>query len=142
MPTTPRRDQLAALAEQAPDGSLFMLNLLEFRDRANYADGRDEDITGAEAYGRYGRAVARMIHDLGGRIVWSGDPNVMIIGEGEPEWDQVVVVEYPSLDAFTAMTTSEEYQEIHVHREAGLEHQLLINCLAPAQPAPLRPPPS
>ncbi len=133
MPIAPRPEQLTDLLERAPDGPIHMLNLLKFRERAEYPDGRDDDVSGAEAYARYGAAVTRMIEALGGRVVWSGSPSVLVIGDGEPEWDQVAVVEYPSLEAFVSMTSSEEYQAIHVHREAGLEHQLLVNCLTPDQ---------
>ena len=38
----------------------------------------------------------------------------------------VGLVEYPSLQAFQAMLTTPEYQEIAVHREAGLAGQLNI----------------
>ena len=133
MPISPRPDQIRKLIQRAPDGPLYMLNLLKFRKQAKYADGRKSDLSGAQAYGLYGAAVEEIISGLGGRFVWAGVPNVIVIGDGEPEWDQVVIVEYPSLQAFQGMTASAEYQAIHVHREAGLEHQLLINCLSAAQ---------
>ncbi len=137
MPISPRPDQLEALRDKAPDGKLYMLNLLKFRDRAQYPDGRPSELSGREAYGLYGQAVGEIIAGLGGRLVWAGVPNVLIIGDGDLQWDQVAIVEYPSLEAFAGMTASEAYQDAHVHREAGLEHQLLINCLGPEQLASL-----
>ena len=137
MPISPRPDQLEALRDKAPDGKLYMLNLLKFRDRAQYPDGRPSELSGREAYGLYGQAVGEIIAGLGGRLVWAGVPNVLIIGDGDLQWDQVAIVEYPSLEAFAGMTASEAYQDVHVHREAGLEHQLLINCLGPEQLASL-----
>ena len=133
MPVLPRPDQLQALKQRAPDGPLFMLNLLKFREQAVYADGRSTDLTGAEAYSLYLVAVAKIIAGFGGRMVWEGVPNVLFIGDGEMPWDYVVIVEYPSFDAFRGMTDSANYQAIQVHREAGLAHQLLINCLSAAQ---------
>lgn len=133
MPISPRPDQLQKLVQKAPDGPVYMLNLLKFRKQAKYADGRKTDLSGAQAYGLYGAAVGKIIAGLGGRIVWGGVPNVLVIGDGELEWDQVAIVEYPSFAAFQGMTASADYQAIHVHREAGLDHQVLINCLSAEQ---------
>jgi len=133
MAIAPTSRQLADLAERAPDGKLYMLNLLKFKERAEYADGRDSNLTGAEAYARYAEGVGAIIRDLGGRGIWSGHTNVQVIGDGDVAWDMVAIVEYPSLQAFRDMTASEAYQAVHVHREAGLEHQLLINCLSAEQ---------
>jgi uncharacterized protein (DUF1330 family) len=134
MAIAPRPDQLTALLEGAPDGTLYMLNLLKFREHAEYPDGRDTDLSGAEAYGLYGQPVAKMIGELGGRIAWVGFPNTLVIGDaGEGDWDQIAIVAYPSLEAFRTMTESPDYLEAYVHREAGLESQLLINCLGPEQ---------
>lgn len=134
MPATqPRPDQLDNLVKNKPEGPLYMLNLLKFRDRAIYADGRDTDLSGAEAYGIYGAGVAKLIGAMGGSIEIGLATNVLLIGDGELEWDSVAVVKYPSFEDFTSMTSSKAYQEIHVHRDAGLDHQVLINCLGPGQ---------
>ena len=51
----PLPEQVKAFLANHPDGEpVFMLNLLKFKKRATYHDG--EDISGAEAYGRYGEA--------------------------------------------------------------------------------------
>lgn len=133
MPVQPRPDQFKTLKERAPDGPLFMLNLLKFKESAEYADDRSTELTGAEAYRLYHDAVGKIITGFGGRMVWDGVPNVLAIGDGEIEWDQVLIVEHPSFEHFHRMTASAEYQAIHVHREAGLAHQLLINCLSAEQ---------
>lgn len=129
----PRPEQFEELVAKKPEGSLYMLNLLKFRDRAVYADGRETDLTGEQAYGLYGVAVRAIIEGFGGNLIFGGRANVLLIGDGELEWDQVALVRYPSFQHFVDMTQSEAYQEIHVHREAGLEHQILVNCLDPDQ---------
>lgn len=129
----PRPEQLKALMERKPEGSVYMLNLLKFKERAEYADGRETDLSGEAAYMLYGAGVTKIINEMGGDFVFSGKANVLVIGDGELEWDSVAIVRYPSLDHFTRMVASEAYQAIHVHREAGLEHQVLINCLDPEQ---------
>lgn len=135
MATQPSTQQFQAFMARKPDGPITMLNLLKFKAQAEYADGRETDLTGAQAYGLYGAAVAKIIHGLGGRIVFGGQANALVIGDGELAWDQVAIVEYPSFEAFAGMTASDEYQAIHVHRDAGLEHQQLINCLSADQAA-------
>jgi uncharacterized protein (DUF1330 family) len=131
MPTTqPRPEQIQQLIEKAPQGPLIMLNLLKFKERAEYPDGRETDLTGQQAYQIYGQEVGKLIEAMGGRFAFFGACNVLVVGDGELEWDSVGIVEYPSIEDFQKMTASAAYQQIHVHREAGLAHQLLINCLS------------
>ena len=129
----PRAEQFEALVARKPDGSLYMLNLLKFKQKAEYEDGRKTDLTGEQAYGLYAAGVTKIIDEMGGGLVWGGKANVLLIGDGDLEWDAVGIMRYPSFEDFTGMTQSEAYQKIHVHREAGLAHQVLINCLDPEQ---------
>ena len=128
MTTQPRKERIKALLENDKGGPIRMLNLLKFKEFADYGDGIDAKLSGAEAYKRYAVEVTKMINKVGGEIVFDGQANALVIGDGELEWDSVGIVEYPSVAAFLGMTSSEEYQKIHVHREAGLEHQLLVQC--------------
>ncbi len=108
------------------DGPFVMVNLLKFKTRAEYEDGSDADLTGAEAYARYGAAVSRLVEALGGRIRYSGAVTGLMIGEVEELWDAVALAEYPSLEAFRAMAMSPEMHAIEHHRQAGLAGQLNI----------------
>ena len=119
-------EQIAALAEPGPDGPTYMVNLLKFKERAEYADGRETDLTGAEAFAQYGLGVVPLVEKHGGRVIFSGAVNWLMLGQADEMWDQVSVVEYPSRAALFAMATSEEYAEVSVHRDAGLEGQLNI----------------
>lgn len=125
----PRPEQLEELLAKKPKGALYMLNLLKFRDRAVYADGRKTDLTGQQAYMIYGAAVQKIIAGIGGGLIFGGQANTLLIGDGDLAWDWLAIVRYPSFEAFAQMTQSEEYAKIHVHRDAGLDHQLLVNCL-------------
>ena len=128
MATQPTREQIAALLENDKGDPIRMMNLLKFREFAKYSDGADAELSGAEAYQRYAAEVVPIISKTGGEVVFSAHTNTLVIGDGELEWDLVSIVEYPSVAAFLGMTSSEEYQKIHVHRDAGLEHQLLVQC--------------
>ncbi len=112
--------QMAALARD--DGQpICMLNLLKFRDRALYEDGRETSLSGREAYALYGRAMSKLVASAGGTLVFSAKVRGVLIGEVEDNWDAVGVMQYPSFKAMAAITSSPEYAEIHVHRDAGLE---------------------
>jgi uncharacterized protein (DUF1330 family) len=110
----------------AEDGPFVMVNLLKFKPRAEYADGTDGHLTGAEAYARYGEAVRKLIEHLGGRVRYSGAVTGLMIGEVEELWDAVALAEYPSLAAFREMAMSPAMHAIEHHRKAGLAGQLNI----------------
>jgi uncharacterized protein (DUF1330 family) len=126
---TPNDEQLAGFLNEPQTGPIYMVNLLKFRDRAEYPDGSDADLTGREAYARYAEAVTRLVIDLGGGFVFMGDVSRLMLGEVEELWDQVAIAWYPSRQAMLDMMRSEAYQSIHVHRDAGLAGQLNIETL-------------
>ena len=128
--TVPSQEQMQEFFASGEDGPFVMVNLLKFKAKAEYADGRATDLTGAEAYAIYGAAVLKCITDVGGTPGFSGEVTGLLLGEVEENWDSVVLVEYPSLGAFRSMMMSPEYQKIAVHRSAGLEGQLNIRTKA------------
>jgi uncharacterized protein (DUF1330 family) len=119
----PSPEQLQQLATSPDTGPVVMLNLLKLKSRA---DGGEE--SGADAYRRYGDAVVKMVEARGGRIVWSGRADQIVIGNPAEDWDAVALVWYPSRKAFLEMVSSPEYQAVHIHRERGLERTILVAC--------------
>lgn len=119
---TPTGEQLAALAGAPDEGPVVMLNLLRYLDEASDGSGR----TGRQAYLDYGTHVLPMVIGLGGDIVFQGDGEGMVIGPDTEQWDEIVLVRYPSRAAFLAMITSAEYLAIHHHREAALADSRLV----------------
>jgi uncharacterized protein (DUF1330 family) len=122
----PTNEGLQALAKDSSTSKIAMLNLLKFRKKALYKDGRADDITGREAYLRYASAMTAIVEREGGRMLFSGRVAGVVIGEVGDLWDVAAVMEYPSRAAFQRIVMLPEVQEISVHREAGLEGQLLI----------------
>jgi uncharacterized protein (DUF1330 family) len=122
----PTHSRIEALMADTSDGPVVMLNLLKFRAKAVYADGRASDLTGRQAYDLYAAPMQNVIADGGGRVLFGGAIASLVIGEVGDLWDTCVLVEYPSAAAFAAIVTSPEVTEIGVHRAAGLEGQLLI----------------
>lgn len=112
------------------DGPMCMVNLLKFKDKATYADGSEPDLSGRDAYLRYGAGVQACIGSVGGKARFSGQVTDLMIGEVEELWDMVAIVEYPSRAAMLQMLQSAEYQAITKHRDAGLAGQLNIRTKA------------
>jgi uncharacterized protein (DUF1330 family) len=123
---TPSDDQIKGFLEPGADGPIYMLNLLKFKDKAEYADGRQTDLTGEEAYGLYGAAVVECLMRVGGKPMFSARVERLMLGEVEELWDTVAIAMYPSRQAMMDMMQDKEYQIIAEHRAAGLAGQLNI----------------
>jgi uncharacterized protein (DUF1330 family) len=126
----PGPEQAAAFFGGVEDGPFVMVNLLKFREKAQYPDGSDPELGGGEAYARYGAAVQACLAAVGGRSVFAGAVTDLMLGEVEDLWDLVALVEYPSRAAMMRMISSPEYQAIEKHRVAGLAGQLNIRTRA------------
>lgn len=128
----PTAGQVRALRDAGPEGPITMVNLLKFRDRARYEDGEEAPCTGREAYARYKRAFTVTVAAVSqAQVVYSGPVGQVFIGEpGRPEadWDEVLVVRYPSRGHFLAMMADATYREALRHRYAGLERTVLLQC--------------
>ena len=123
---TPNDSQLKGFFESGTDGPIYMLNLLKFKKKAEYEDGRETDLTGAEAYALYGTEVSKILVKLGGGALFNAAVERLMLGEVEELWDSVAIAMYPSRKAMMEMIQSREYQAIHHHRDAGLAGQLNI----------------
>lgn len=125
----PNKEQMAGFLEPGHDGPIYMVNLLRFKDRAQYKDGRETDLTGREAYNLYGDAVSQLLPKFGGGAVFMAEVSRLSLGEVEDLWDVVAIARYPSKQAMLEMMMSPEMQEIGVHRAAGLAGQLNIETV-------------
>jgi hypothetical protein len=77
----PEPEQLAFLRQGGgPDGPIVMVNLLKFLEKAQYEDGRDPELSGREAYHRYGRGVEKLVRACGGRVLFPGDVSGLSLG--------------------------------------------------------------
>ncbi len=133
MAITPTREQFSEFAHDERDGEVVMINLLHFAE----ADGEKAESEaesggqprGADAYRHYSADVVRMVEDRGGRVIWTGRPEHVLIGDSDADgWDLVALVSYPSRSAFIDMVTSSSYEKAHTHRERGLDRTVLLAC--------------
>jgi uncharacterized protein (DUF1330 family) len=123
----PNNDQFVALATAPDDAPVVMLNLLKFKAKAD--SGGEPGATGAAEYEKYGDAAIQMVEARGGKALWIGRADQVLIGDEDAnDWDAVALVQYPSRKAFIDMVTSTDYEKAHEHRASGLERTVLIAC--------------
>ena len=127
----PNREQIEGFMAPGQDGPIYMLNLLTFKEKAEYPDGRDTDLTGAEAYAVYSAEVAGHLATVGGRPMFAAKVERLMLGEVEELWDMTAIAMYPSRQAMLEMIGTPDYQASAVHRAAGLAGQLNIELVAP-----------
>lgn len=126
---TPNEEQINGFLEDPEIGPISMVNLLKYKEKAIYDDGRDTDLSGEEAYGLYAAEVINLVEKYGGEFLFAGKVNRLMLGEVEEMWDSIAIAKYPNRKAMFEMTMDSEYQKIHVHRDAGLEGQLNIETI-------------
>lgn len=125
----PTADQLRDLRDNDDGRPFVMVNLVRFRQ------GGAPGESGKLLYKRYLAAADPLIRGAGGRVIWMGSVNQVFIGEPVDRWDRVLLVEYPSREAFLAMLASPEYQAVQQLREDGIESTVLMACRTSGGPA-------
>ena len=100
---------------------VVMVNILKFKAKSGNGDE-----TGEKAYNRYGRNTAPLLAKVGGQLLFAGTVNKTLIGDYSTQPDRILIVRYPSKEAFIEMTTSKEYQAISHDREIALEYGGLL----------------
>jgi uncharacterized protein (DUF1330 family) len=127
----PTRDSFARLKDLPRDHPVEMLNLVKLRDRVEYLDGNVT--TGHLAYAAYGRESSPVFRKVGGKIIWSGEPQFMLIGPDNEKWDIAFIARYPTGQAFLDMVYDPVYQAIVHHRQLAVETSRLIR-MQPRKP--------
>ena len=122
----PNKEQMAGFFEGDINSPILMVNLLKFKEKAEYEDGRDNDLSGKEAYMIYAMEVQEHLKKIGGEMVFGGEIIRLMLGEVEDLWDSVAIARYPSRKAMLEMIMDPDYQESEKHRSAGLLGQLNI----------------
>ena len=107
------------------DGPVWMVNLMKYREVAEYTDGRQSTVTGQEADDLY--SPLNSLAAVGAEAVFFGDVHQHLLGDGT-EWDRIAVVKYPTRHSFIAMQARPEFKESHQHKDAGMERTIVIGC--------------
>lgn len=125
----PGREAFEAFKALPRDVPINMLNLLRFREHAAYPENHEfapKGLSGKAAYGEYGKASGPVFARVGGRIIWRGRMEAMLIGPDDKQWDAAFIAAYPDASAFLAMVTDPEYRLAVVHRQAAVATSRLI----------------
>ncbi|MEM7157546.1 MAG: DUF1330 domain-containing protein [Myxococcota bacterium] len=124
----PTADSFRALKEDTPaDTPIVMLNLLRFREQAQYPSGSEHaPCSGAQAYARYGAHALPAVKAAGGEVVFRGRAVAFPVALPGERWDEVLLVRYPSIAAFFGMVMAPDYQAESIHRTAALLDARLI----------------
>ncbi len=132
----PSADNFQRFKDLPRDEPIHMLNLLQFRDDANYPEGHehyDKGWSGQRAYQEYGKTSGPIFARVGGTIVWRGTFEVMVTGPDAKVWHDGFVAQYPDAGAFFAMITDPDYQRAVVNRTAALTDSRLMR-FKPGEP--------
>lgn len=120
----------AALFARNISGEVIMLNLLRFRDVADYSANPElmpkEPISGAAAYQKYIDHTLPFLRKSGGDLIFLGKGGKYLIGPQEEQWDLVMLVRQKSLSDFIAFSRNQEYLSGLGHRTAALEDSRLL----------------
>ena len=119
---------LAALPDDTP---IVMLNLLKFRDVAVYK-GQPAGYSGREAYRRYSDVALKKLAEIGARVTYVGDMKATLIGPESEQWDEILLVRYPSKQAFMGMMMQPDFFDATRHRTAALADSRLVATIEAA----------
>ena len=129
----PAEDQIAKLRSLPGDEPVGALNLLSFNERAQYQPEDPEygtpeaDITGKEAFLRYGETAGKFLTDCGGRVVFDTAVDQIMIGPPEPSWDMAAIMYFPTRTAFMKMLADPEFHYASRHRKAALANHTMLH---------------
>lgn len=110
-----------ATCEPDADGGIYLLNLMKYRDEADYG-GAGAGVSGREADDRY--SPVDVLHDIGAAICFAGD-----VVEASEDWDRVAVVRYATRRSFIEMQSRKDFQDKHIHKDAGMDHTIVLGTL-------------
>jgi len=126
----PSEESARRLFQRGIEGPVTMLNLLRFRDTADYSAFPDlapaEPISGSEAYDRYVRHTLPFLTAGGGSVEFFGTGGPNFVGPADERWDLVMMIRQASLSDFLAFASNDDYLAGIGHRTAALEDSRLL----------------
>ncbi len=127
---TPTQEAGRDLVARNIPGNVIMLNLLRFRDTADYSGfpelAPDQPISGKEAFDRYIEFTLPFLKESGGEILYMGQGGPFLIGPADEKWDLVMLIRQKSVESFLAFSGNKEYLKGVGHRTAALEDSRLL----------------
>lgn len=125
----PSRENFERFKALPRDRPIHMLNLVKFKELAEYPDGHanhGKGLSGRDAYMLYRTAFQSLVADSGAAMVWEAPMECVVTGP-EGEWDEAFVMGYPDAQTFFAMVKNEVYaRDVLPHRTAAVADSRLI----------------
>lgn len=126
----PTQESGAALFRRRISGEVVMLNLLRFKDTADYTAtpelAPDEPISGKDAFQKYIDHTLPFLRESGGELLFLGRGGPLFIGPSDEQWDAVMLVKQRSVDSFIAFASDRAYSAGVGHRTAGILDSRLL----------------
>ena len=121
---TPNWEMIGRWLETSPedDGPFWAVNLMKYRDVADYADGRETTLTGREADELY--TPLGPLAEIGAIPVFDADVDQQLAGA--PVYDRIAIVRYPGRAKFFEMQRRDDFLELHAHKDAGMESTIVF----------------
>ena len=109
------------------DGPFGALNLMKYRDVADYGDGQTSARSGRDADDEY--TPLGPLAAVGASVAFAAEVERIVAGDGVT-WDRIGIVRYPSRRKFFEMQQREDFKSKHVHKDAGMEFTIVMSCLS------------
>jgi len=126
----PTQQSGRAFIKREMQGNVVMLNLLRFRETADYSANPElapeQAISGAEAFDHYIRHTLPFLHESGGDVQFLGTGGSFLIGPEHERWDLVMMVRQSSVESFLAFSSHKEYLAGIGHRTAAIADSRLL----------------
>ena len=111
-----------ATCEPAADGPIHMLNLMKYREQADYGSDGEAGVSGREADDRY--TPVDVLAKIGAKVAFSAE-----VLDASEDWDRIGIVCYPTRRSFIEMQSRDDFREKHVHKDAGMDHTIVMGTL-------------
>jgi hypothetical protein len=135
----PTQESGRALMMRRISGEIVMLNLLRFREVADYSTSPElapsNTISGAAAYQRYIEHTLPFLHASGGELLFLGSGGPFLVGPELEQWDLAMLVRQRSVESLLAFASDVEYLAGLGHRTAALQDSRLLPLVPMAAPS-------
>ncbi|OCC05683.1 DUF1330 domain-containing protein [Labrys sp. WJW] len=127
---SPTQEAGRAFVTRGLAGPVTMLNLLRFREIADYSASPDlapaAPISGEEAFQRYIVHTLPFLSRSGGEVQFLGSGGAFLIGPETERWDLVMLIRQASVRSFLAFADDRDYLAGLGHRTAALADSRLL----------------
>jgi uncharacterized protein (DUF1330 family) len=110
----PTPEDIQRLLAESGDQPFVMLNLLRYAK-----DG------GRDTYAEYAAQAQPFLEAIGGELLYAGDTGLALVAPDAHDWDTILLVRYPSPQAFLEMVSNPDYLKVTEIRTRALEAAVL-----------------